>query len=141
MTSNQAVALPPFNALQEAMFGALASDLTGVGVFDNVPENQVNPWVTIGEVNGVPDNWLGGFGWLITATCHVWTKSQGFKSALDIAAEIVGIMDHRRTSLNVGAGWYVVSIRFENLQTMRDPDPKIRHVPVQFQVVIHQQEV
>jgi hypothetical protein len=132
------VAAPPFNELQKQMYVALNGEISA-SVFDNVPERQSKPWVTIGEVLGTPDNWHGGFGWNILATVHVWTKSFGFKPALDVAQEIIAILDHQRSALAMPASWSVVSIRFEQLQTLRDPDPEIRHVPVQFRIVIHQE--
>ena len=131
-------ALIPFNELQKQMFTALNGNISAA-VYDNVPENVTKPWVTIGEATGIPDNWHGGFGWDITVTVHVWTKSRGFKSALDIAAEVIAIFDHQLESLAMGASWSVVSIRFQQIQTLRDPDPEIRHVPVQFGIVIHQE--
>lgn len=131
-------AAPPFNELQKQLFVALDGDISA-SVYDHVPEDVSMPWVTIGEVFGVPDNWHGGFGWDILATIHVWTKSLGFKSALDIVNEIIPILDHKRASLALPGSWSVVSIRFVSLSTMRDPDPEIRHVPVQFRIVIHQE--
>lgn len=131
-------ALLPLNELQQEMYNALNGEISA-SVYDNVPENVSKPWVTIGEATGVPDNWHGGFGWDVLATVHVWTKSRGFKTALDIAAEIVAILDHKLDALDFSSSWYVVSIRLVQVQTMRDPDPEIRHVPVQFRVVIHQE--
>lgn len=133
-----ATASSPFNEVQKQMYAALSGNISA-GVYDNVPERTSKPWVTIGEVFGIPDNFHGGFGWDILATAHVWTKSLGFKSALDVAAEIIAILDHKRDSLDVPATWSIVSIRFVQLQTLRDPDPEIRHVPVQFRIVIHQE--
>lgn len=135
-----ATAMPPINDLQAQLFVALDGDISA-DVYDNVPETVTKPWVTIGESFAIPDNWHGGFGWDILTTLHVWTKSHGFKSALDIVNEIIPILDHKRASLALPDSWSVVSIRFVQLSTLRDPDPELRHVPVQFRIVIHQQEV
>lgn len=132
------VAALPINDLQVALYEALDTELS-VGVYDNVPERTTKPYVTIGEVFGTPDNWHGGFGWNVVATIHVWTKSRGFKSAIDIANEIIALLDHQKSALTLPATWSLVSIRFEQIQTLRDPDPEIRHVPVQFRLVIHQE--
>jgi hypothetical protein len=129
---------PPFNELQKQMYASL-NGVISAPVYDHVPEDQSKPWVTIGEVFGIPDTWHGGFGWDILATIHVWTKSLGFKPALDIANEIIPILDHKRDSLAIPSTWSIVSIRFVQLSTLRDPDPEIRHVPVQFRLVIHQE--
>lgn len=135
------VALAPFNELQKALYDTLSGGLA-VSVLDDVPETQLRPWVTIGESIMTPDNWHGGFGWDALATVHVWTTSFGFKSALDIAAEIIALLDHQLDALDLGSvDWYVLALRFVQLQTLRDPNPRIRHVPVQFRITIHQQEV
>lgn len=136
------VALAPFNELQKALYDLLQSGLGGVNVFDDVPEPQLRPWVTIGEAIATPDNWHGGFGWNVLTTIHVWTTSFGFKPALDIAQDVVALLDHQLDALDLDAfNWYVVALRFVQLQTLRDPNPRIRHVPVQFRITIHQQEV
>jgi hypothetical protein len=131
-------ALLPFNELQRALYEALNGNISAA-VYDEPPENINKPYVTIGEATGIPDNWHGGFGWDILTTLHVWTKSKGFKSALVVAHEIVELLDHQIGSLDISGSWYVVSIRLEQVQTLRDPDPEIRHVPVQFRIVIHQE--
>ena len=133
-----ATASPPFNEVQKQLFVTLEAGLTAE-VYDNVPERVSKPYVTIGEAISVPDYVHGGFGWDILISAHVWTKSLGFKSALDIANQIIALLDHKRDALAVAATWSIVSIRFVQLQTLRDPDPEIRHVPVQFRIVIHQE--
>ena len=131
-------ALLPFNELQKALYDALNGSISAT-VRDEVPENVNKPYVVIGEATGIPDNWHGGFGWDILTTLHVWTKSQGFKSGLTVAQEIVSILDHQIGALSISGSWYVVSIRLAQIQTLRDPDPELRHVPVQFRIVIHQE--
>jgi len=137
-----AVADPPFNDLQRALFETLDGALT-VNVYDQVPEPVRGSWVTIGEAVGTPDNWHGGFGWDIVISVHAWTSEKpGFKTALGVAQDVIALIDHQLNELVLDAStWYVVSMRFVQLQTLRDPDPRIRHVPVQFRAVIHQLEV
>lgn len=132
-------AAPPFNALQVELFNVLTAGLSSAAVYDNVPENVSKPYVTIGEVFGVPDYAHGTFGWDILATMHVWTKKLGFKSAVEIAQEVIALLDHKRDAINLSAPWSIVAIRFVQMNTLRDPDPEIRHVPVQFRIVIHQE--
>lgn len=132
-------ALGPFNELLKGLYDALNGEISA-GVYDDVPERITKPYVTMGEMFSIPDNWHGGFGWDILSTLHVWTKSRGFKSAIDIANEIITKLDHQvATAIELPDSWYVVSIRFVQLSTLRDPDPELRHVPVQFRIVIHQE--
>ncbi|QKY79502.1 tail terminator [Streptomyces phage Lizz] len=129
----------PFNELLAGLYATLDTGLDSAGVYDDVPERITKPYVTMGEMFSIPDNWHGGFGWDILFTTHVWTKARGFKSAIDIANEIIALLDHKRLAIDLPDSWSVVSIRFVQLQTLRDPDPEIRHVPVQFRIVIHQE--
>ena len=137
MTTPTAAA--PFNALLTGLFATLSDGLDSAGVYDDVPERITKPYITMGELFSVPDDWHGGFGWDILSTIHVWTKSRGFKTAVDIANEIIALLDHKLKAITLPDSWYVVSIRFVQLSTLRDPDPEIRHVPVQFRIVIHQE--
>lgn len=131
-------ALGPFNELLAGLYATLNGNISA-GVYDDVPEAIAKPYVTMGEMFSIPDNWHGGFGWDILSTLHVWTKARGFKSAIDIANEIVALLDHKLPAIVLPDSWYIVSIRFVQLSTLRDPDPEIRHVPVQFRIVIHQE--
>lgn len=132
------VAAGPFNELLVGLYATLNGEISAT-VHDDVPERITKPYVTMGEMFSVPDNWHGGFGWDILSTIHVWTKARGFKSAIDVANEIIALLDHQIPAIELPASWYIVSIRFVQLQTLRDPDPEIRHVPVQFRIVIHQE--
>lgn len=132
------VAIPPFNDLQAQLYAALNGTISA-SVYDNVQESASKPYVVIGEALGTPDYFHGGFGWDILLSIHVWTKSLGFKPAIAIANEIIALLDHQRDALDMPSTWSIVSIRFVQFQTLRDPDPEIRHVPVQFRIVIHQE--
>lgn len=128
----------PFNELLAGLYTTLNGNISA-GVYDDVPERIDKPYVTMGEMFSTPDNWHGGFGWNIMSTIHVWTKARGYKSAIDIANEIIALLDHKIPAIVLPSSWYIVSIRFVQLQTLRDPDPEIRHVPVQFGILIHQE--
>lgn len=132
------VAAGPFNELLTGLYATLNGDISA-SVYDDVPERFTKPYVTMGELVSIPDNWHGGFGWDILSTIHVWTKARGFKSALNVANEIIALLDHQIPAITLPGSWYIVSIRFVQLSTLRDPDPEIRHVPVQFRIVIHQE--
>src|SRR5690348_5060113 len=132
------VAAGPFNELLVGLYATLNGNISA-SVYDDVPEHVSKPWVTVGEMISTPDNWHGGFGWSIGSTIHVWTMARGFKTAIDIANEIIVLLDHQVLAIDLPNSWYIVSVRFEQLSTLRDPDPEIRHVPVQFRIVIHQE--
>jgi hypothetical protein len=128
----------PLDDLQAKLYTRLDAALTA-SVYDNVPENASYPYVTIGEAIATPDNAHDRFGWDILETVHVWTRARGYKSGLAIANTIIATLDHKRSIIDLGDPWHCVSIRFEQLLTLRDPDPEIRHIPVQFRIGIEQE--
>jgi len=110
-------------------------DLGVVGVFDEVPEDTLKPYVVIGEAYETPDNSHDRKGRRTVVTVHVWSDQQGFKEAVEIADRIVDLLDH--PSLTV-AGWSHIATRFDFMQTLRDPDLDIRHVPIRFAVTVEE---
>ena len=132
----------PAFPIQTAVFSLLDADFVesgagtlgalGVeGVFDEVPEGTNKPYVAVGEAYETPDNSHDRKGRRTVVTVHVWSDQQGFKESVEIADRIVDLLDH--TSLTI-AGWTHIATRFDFMQTLRDPDPDIRHVPIRFVV-------
>jgi hypothetical protein len=101
------------------------------GVFDEVTEGTNKPYVVVGEAYETPDNSHDRKGRRTVITIHVWSDQQGFKESVEIADRIVDLLDH--TSLTI-TGWTHIATRFDFMQTLRDPDPDIRHVPIRFAV-------
>jgi len=130
----------PALPIQTAVFTLLDADvdLSGagtlgafgvVGVFDEVPEGTSRPYVVVGEAYETADNSHDRKGRRTVITVHVWSDQQGFKEAVEIADRIVDLLDH--TPLTV-TGWTHIATRFDFMQTLRDPDLDIRHVPIRF---------
>lgn len=132
----------PVPYIQAAIYARLTGDatLTGLvtGVFDDVPEKQAHPYVVLGEAIETPRNWHGGFGREVVETLHVWSRSRGFSQGLAIAQRITTLLDHQPMTL--AGGHLVVSVRHELTQTLRDPDPEIRHLPVRFRLTTEQEQ-
>jgi hypothetical protein len=130
--------------LQKALYATLSADeplrvlLGRPAVFDHVPETKRYPYVTIGEALETPDNAHGQFGRNVLLTVHVWSDQRGFLQGQQIVDRLVQLLDHQRGALAI-QGHRVVSIRFENAEPVRDPDPDIRHVPVRFRVITEQE--
>lgn len=124
--------------VQAAIYARLDSGLS-VPIYDYVDENAPYPYVTVGEATEVDDNTHDTFGREVTHTLHVWSKGrQGFAEVLSIADEITRLLDHDQNELVV-AGHRVVSVHLDQILTMRDPDPLIRHAPVRFRVNTEQE--
>ena len=127
--------------IHRAIYARLTGDpeLSGMvtGVWDDVPEDADWPYVTIGESIESPDNTHGGFGRDVVATLHVWTKYAGTSQGARIGNRIVGLLDQQPLDI---AGHTHIFTRFEFMQSLRDPDPRIRHVVLRFRVATEQQE-
>lgn len=133
-------AASPLLAVQIALYQKLSGDSTLVGlvtgVYDNVPEDAVYPYVVIGEVNATPDNAHGLFGRELLATIHVWSNYRGFREALQITEQIVTLLDHQPLAVT---GHRVVSVRHDRTFTLREFDPEVRHVPVRMRIITSQE--
>jgi hypothetical protein len=123
--------------LQKAIYDALTgdSDLMALitGVFDNVPQGQAFPYVTIGD--DILTDWASHTfdGASIEASIHAWARANGRKGCKSIQAEIRRILHD--VSLSV-SGFKTVSLRqtFEN--TMLDPDNETYHGVQRFSVLL-----
>ena len=119
----------PTLPIQTAVYGVLDAGLSE-GVYDEVPEDVVKPYVVIGESYSIPDNAHDRRRWRTVITLHVWSEQHGFAEAVGIADDIDALLDH--TDLTV-AGFHHVATRFEFMQTLRDPS-NLRHVPVRYEI-------
>lgn len=132
-------ATTPLLGIQSALYRRLNTDTTLramiTGVFDEVPEGQTYPYVVIGEAWETPRNSHDGFGREVVTTVHVWSRYRGFAEGLRIAERIVTLVDHQELPVT---GHIVDSIRHEFIQTLRDPEPEIRHVAIRFRVTTEQ---
>lgn len=127
----------PTLPIQTAVYTLLAADATltttlGAGVYDEVPETASYPYVVVGEAYETPDNAHDRYGRRTSITLHVWSDHDGFSQAATIGSRVVELLDH--TPLTV-SGWAHIVTRFEFSQTLRDPDPNLRHMPIRFVVV------
>lgn len=133
------VPVTPLGAVQEAVYGVLTGDATLTdlieGVFDEVPEGTAYPYVTIGEALEQPANSHDRYGRETVLTLHVWTDTRGFSKATGITSRLVSLLDHQPLTI---VGHHHVATRYEFSQTLRDPEPHVRHIPIRFRVITEQ---
>jgi len=126
---------PPAWPLQVAIRGVLIADLDLMslitGVYDHVPPAAVHPYVVVGDCVDRPDDAHDRRGWDSMATLHIWSRYRGTGQALQILGHLDRLL-HRRPL--VVPGYTDISIAHDWHQTMRDPDPEVRHVPVRYRV-------
>lgn len=126
--------------LQVAIVGKLDGDekLAALvsGVYDEPPEKAQHPYITVGNITEVPDDAHDRQGLNATVTLHIWSRYRGFKEALEVLGHLDRVLDRQPI---VVPGWTNVSIAREWHDTMRDPDPEIRHIPVRYRVWLEQE--
>lgn len=120
-------------SIHKALYQALTNDTTLMsmitGVFDEVPENQSYPYITLGEATINPFNTFDKKGKETTHTMHIWSDYNGAKELYDIFAEVERILEGG-LALENGT---LVNIEFEFAQPIKEET--IRHMPVRYRIV------
>ncbi len=129
----------PCAAIQEAVYARLSGDeqLAAMvkGVFDEVPEQVVYPYVTVGEAVETPFDTHDCYGAKVDTANHIWSDYRGYLQGNRIAGQIVALL--ARQPLDVD-GHRVVTVKHRQTTPMRDPNPRLRHVVVRFQIITEQ---
>ncbi|WP_223772947.1 DUF3168 domain-containing protein [Streptomyces sp. 135] len=103
------------------------------GLYDEVPEPAAFPYVSFGSITETRDDAHDHQGLDVVVTLDIWSKAPGFGQAYDVFAALDAALD--RVPLAV-AGFTDVSIRHEQHEAMRDPDPDVRHISAQYRVTL-----
>src|SRR5690606_34472162 len=100
------------------------------------------PYVVMGEATEIPDNTQDHYGTQMTLTWHVWTRTEGYSEGRRIARIIQKRLDHQQDSIPTpeldSINYRLVSLTHEMTQTMRHPNPELRHSPVRNRAVTEQ---
>lgn len=132
--------IDPSWPLQQAILAALKEDgalpsVVGQRVYDAVPQNALNPYVSMGDCQVLPDK----SGCIDGAECYpiidVWSTYNGYKEAKEIAAAIVAKLDDRPEVLTV-SGFDVIVFELDTYQPLRDPDGITRRVSLTFHALL-----
>jgi hypothetical protein len=119
----KAAAMTAAAALQAAIHARLTSDsaltalLGGAKIHDHVPANEAFPYVTFGPAASF--DWSTGSekGDEHLVTLQVWSRQQGKKQALDIAAAVVARLENAALTLT---GHRLTLMRFAGLEAAYD---------------------
>lgn len=101
------------------------------GVYDEVPEEAVHPYVSLGSITENVADAHNQRGLDVTVDLDVWSKYRGFKEAAQILAQLDAALDRQPLAVD---GFKDVSIAHVQHQELRDPDPDIRHINVSYRV-------
>ncbi|MCI0384589.1 DUF3168 domain-containing protein [Streptomyces sp. CNQ085] len=121
--------------LQVAIVTKLHADpvLDGLvsGVYDHVPEGTAYPYVTVGSITELPDDAHNQRGLATRVVLHTWAEYRGNKQTAEILAALDAVLDRQPLAV---PGWTDISIAAEQHQTVKDPDPTIRHINSRYRV-------
>lgn len=127
-------------AIQQAIYERLTADtvLMGkiTGVFDEVPQNQPFPYVTIGDMTSTPWRTMSRFGEEVTITLHIWSQQKGFREAYEILDDLNRLLADQVIPV---LGWDVAACWYEFSDTIRDPDGVTKHIPVRYRMQVQKQ--
>jgi len=125
-------------ALQQAVYGALASDaalialLGGPKIYDDAPHAVAHPYVTLGQ--SVERDWSTGTedGAEHVLTVHVWSRAAGRRETRAIMAAARSALHEAALS---PAGTRLVSLRHELSEARREADGETWHGIVRFRAL------
>lgn len=137
-------AVDPADAIQLGLYARLSGDATLIsmvnGVFDEVPEGVELPYVTVGEAISQPDGVHGREGRQTVVTIHTWTRAESHAPGNMVAARVVWLLWHRHVELDaLVAGHRVWRVAHEFHQSLRDPEPHVRHRVDRFRIYTSQE--
>ncbi|CDX49224.1 conserved hypothetical protein [Mesorhizobium plurifarium] len=121
--------------VQKALFAALnGATFAGANVFDQVPESNPFPRITIGDEQVIDDSNTCQDGWQVFPDVHCWSRPEsGSKIEVKtLAAQVVTAVE----AIASIAGFSLVSMKHETTRFFRDPDGLTEHAVVSFRALI-----
>jgi hypothetical protein len=138
------IANDPADALQVGLYSLLSGDATLAAladVYDEVPEDAEPAYVVLGEMLSLPDGAHGAHGRETSAVLHTWTRAPSSRPGNAIGARLVALLARQHAALDAEVtGHTVWMIEHEFAQTLRDPEPGIRHRVDRFRVWTRQED-
>lgn len=106
-------------------------------VFDDTPENEKFPYVTMGEL--IARDWSDKFvpGQEVYATVHSWSQYYGKKEILEINDEILQALT-RPPPIDLGTGFRAVVDGMDDNRIIMDIDGFTRHGILTFRYLIEE---
>lgn len=128
---------PLQTALYAKATGAPALMALVTGVFDEVPDAQPLPYVSLGTIVQTEADAHNQRGLDVTFDWHIWSAYEGNKEVADILQALEDVFDRQPLAV---AGWRDVSIANQQTLTVPDPDPDIRHITASYRVWLTKKE-
>lgn len=103
--------------LQKFFFTTLKA--ANINIYDEVPEDPVFPYVTLGEFSATQNDDNCGRRWQIAAIVNVFSRYKGYKETKLIQADIDAALSWVSDIAN---DYNIIKIVPDTAQTFRDPD-------------------
>lgn len=127
----------PFLVLHKAIGDRIVARTRFSEVFDDTPENERFPYITMGELIG--RDWSDKFtpGQEVHSTIHIWSQYEGKKEVLEIGDEVLQALT-RPPPLDLGTGFHAVVDTLDTHQIIMDIDGFTRHGILTFRYLIEE---
>lgn len=121
--------------LQKSIYAAVKTAVAPVAVYDEVTDNLLPPYVSLGETTATHWDNDENFGSEVTMTIHSWSAYRGY-------LEVKNIMDAVKTALHEqklsGFGLNVVMVVMEFAEVMVESDGLTRHGVQRFRILMEE---
>ena len=124
-------------SLQQAIYGALLADtglsaLVASRIYDDVPQDVIFPYVTLGEVTVREWSTASDIGAEHSLVLHAWSRSHGRKEVKEILGAINNSLD--RAALTV-ADFQLINLQFVSADMRREEDGETYHGIIRFRAI------
>lgn len=121
--------------LQKAMYTAIKTAVAPVSVFDEVPDNQSPPYISIGEATCTDWDTDTNIGDEVTMTIHSWSQGRGYKDVKNMMDQIKSALHEQKIS---AFGLNVVMVVQEFSEVMLESDGLTRHGVQRFRILMEE---
>jgi len=104
-----------------------------MGVFDDVPQEQKFPYVSIGESTHNEDDTDDTLGDVATIAIHSWSRGRGKKQTKQIQGAIYDALHRKKATYS---GYDIIAIDWEGSQSFIDADGLTRHGVTTFKILL-----
>lgn len=128
----------PLFELQRALYALLTSDaavtaLVGGRVFDRVPKDAAQPYISFGPVTADDDGADCIDGLSVAVQIDVWSQAVGYGEAKEIAGAVRKAIGAADLALDTNA---LADITHRSTRILRDPDGLTSHAVLTFEASI-----
>ncbi len=130
----------PIDELNQAIIAAVKADpemtaLISGRIYDDVPENPVQPYVNLSHYDQLPEDAEGVVSSRYTLQYDIWSVTVGKQECNDITNRLRRLVTRENIILVEN---HLVSVFVERFKVMRDPDGFTKHGFVIIQALIEE---